>query len=115
MKDLVLPLPNHGHVLLVNPSPVLMYQISTHDTRVLVDVPGKLPSVSSGDLKKYLQDTVAPHLPETIQVKFLEALETERLRSMPNGFLPPSINQTKGMILLGDAMNMRHPLTGGKV
>jgi squalene monooxygenase len=44
----------------------------------------------------------------------LEALETERLRSMPNGFLPPSVNQNDGMILLGDAMNMRHPLTGGK-
>lgn len=33
---------------------------------------------------------------------------------MPNGFLPPSVNQSDGMILLGDAMNMRHPLTGGK-
>lgn len=47
--------------------------------------------------------------------KFLESLETERLRSMPNGFLPPSVNQTDGMIVLGDAMNMRHPLTGGKL
>lgn len=33
---------------------------------------------------------------------------------MPNGFLPPSVNQNDGMILLGDAMNMIHPLTGGK-
>lgn len=32
---------------------------------------------------------------------------------MPNGFLPPSANQCDGMIVLGDAMNMRHPLTGG--
>lgn len=32
---------------------------------------------------------------------------------MPNGFLPPSLNRSQGMILLGDAMNMRHPLTGG--
>ncbi|KAL7315953.1 Squalene epoxidase [Mucor circinelloides] len=113
MKDLVLPMPNHGHVILAKPSPVLMYQIGTHDTRVLVDVPGKLPSVSTGELKKYLQGTVAPELPESIRPKFLEALETERLRSMPNGFLPPSVNQSDGMILLGDAMNMRHPLTGG--
>lgn len=43
----------------------------------------------------------------------MSALETERLRSMPNGFLPPSANQCDGMIVLGDAMNMRHPLTGG--
>lgn len=32
---------------------------------------------------------------------------------MPNGFLPPTMNQTEGMIVLGDAMNIRHPLTGG--
>ncbi|GAA5804048.1 squalene epoxidase-domain-containing protein [Helicostylum pulchrum] len=113
IKDLELPLPNRGHVVLAQPSPVLMYQISAHDTRVLVDVPGKLPSVSTGDLKAYLEDIVGPELPESIRVKFIEALQTERLRSMPNGFLPPSANQSVGMILVGDAMNMRHPLTGG--
>ncbi|KAG0162978.1 Squalene epoxidase [Apophysomyces sp. BC1034] len=113
MKDLQLPLPHHGHVVLAKPAPVLMYQIGTHDTRVLVDVPGQLPSVSNGDLKKYLLEVVAPELPESIRPKFLDALEKERLRSMPNGFLPPSANQCNGMIVLGDAMNMRHPLTGG--
>ncbi|CAO3616543.1 unnamed protein product [Mucor hiemalis] len=113
MTDLELPLPNHGHVVLANPSPVLMYQIGTHDTRVLVDVPGKLPSASNGDLKKYMEETVAPELPDSIRPKFLKALETERLRSMPNGFLPPTANQCDGIIVLGDAMNMRHPLTGG--
>jgi squalene monooxygenase len=68
MKDLELPLPNHGHVVLAQPSPVLMYQISTNDTRVLVDVPGRLPSASNGDLKKYLEETVAPELPDSIRV-----------------------------------------------
>ncbi|KAI8078070.1 squalene epoxidase-domain-containing protein [Gilbertella persicaria] len=113
MKDVVLPAPNHGHVILASPAPVLMYQIEAHDTRVLVDIPGKLPSASTGELKAYLKDSVAPQLPENIRTKFLEALETERLRSMPNGFLPPSKNQHEGMILLGDAFNVRHPLTGG--
>ncbi|CEG64142.1 Putative Squalene monooxygenase [Rhizopus microsporus] len=113
MKDLELPFPNHGHVILAKPSPILMYQISTHDTRILVDIPGKLPSASNGDLKKYMEQVVALELPDSIRPKFLEALETERLRSMPNGFLPPTMNQTEGMIVLGDAMNIRHPLTGG--
>lgn len=45
--------------------------------------------------------------------KFYEALQTERLRSMPNSFLPPSSNIKEGLIMIGDAMNMRHPLTGG--
>jgi squalene monooxygenase len=32
---------------------------------------------------------------------------------MPNSFLPPTTNKTPGLIFLGDAFNMRHPLTGG--
>ncbi|KAG0345107.1 Squalene epoxidase, partial [Podila humilis] len=113
MKDVELPFPNHGHVILATPSPILMYQISERDTRILVDVPGKLPSASSGALRSYLEKVVHPQLPPTVQKPFMEALETERLRSMPNSFLPPSTSSDLGVILLGDAMNMRHPLTGG--
>jgi len=32
---------------------------------------------------------------------------------MPNSWLRPTTNKTPGLIILGDAMNMRHPLTGG--
>lgn len=32
---------------------------------------------------------------------------------MPNSSLAPSTNMTPGVFMLGDAMNMRHPLTGG--
>ncbi|CAO3647643.1 unnamed protein product [Cunninghamella echinulata] len=113
MKDVPLPMPQHGHVILAKPSPILMYQIGTHDTRILVDIPGKLPSASNGDLKQYMLDVILPQLPEAIRPNFTEALKTERLRSMPNGFLPPSINNCEGMVVLGDAMNIRHPLTGG--
>ncbi|KAF9959666.1 Squalene epoxidase [Mortierella alpina] len=113
LKDVVLPYPNHGHVILMTPSPVLMYQISKTETRILVDIPGKLPSVSTGALRSYLEKTIYPQLPATAQKPFLRALETDRLRSMPNSFLPPSTSSELGIIVLGDAMNMRHPLTGG--
>jgi squalene monooxygenase len=73
----------------------------------------KMPSAASGGLKKHLRDVVLPDLPSTIQPSFKKALETDRFPSMPNSFLPTSTNSTPGMILLGDAMNMRHPLTGG--
>ncbi|KAG0200304.1 Squalene epoxidase [Mortierella sp. GBA30] len=113
LKDVVLPYPNHGHVILMSPSPVLMYQISKTETRMLIDIPGKLPSVSTGALHSYLEKIVYPQLPAAAQKPFLSALETERLRSMPNAFLPPSTSSELGIIVLGDAMNMRHPLTGG--
>ncbi|KAG0362059.1 squalene epoxidase-domain-containing protein [Gamsiella multidivaricata] len=113
LKDVSLPFPNHGHVILATPSPILMYQISKTETRILIDIPGQLPSASSGALRSYLESTVSPQLPQAAQKSFLRALETERLRSMPNSFLPPSTSSELGVIVLGDAMNMRHPLTGG--
>jgi squalene monooxygenase len=60
-----------------------------------------------------METKVGPQLPKSVQKSFYTALETSRLRVMPNSFLPPSTNQKPGVILLGDAMNMRHPLTGG--
>ena len=68
IQDLTLPMPEHGHVILGKPAPVLMYQIGSRETRVLVDVPGVLPSQSNGDLKKYMENVVAPELPESIRV-----------------------------------------------
>lgn len=50
---------------------------------------------------------------EHIQGPFSEAIHSDRVRSMPNSFLPPVASFKRGVILLGDAYNMRHPLTGG--
>ncbi|KAK7205633.1 squalene epoxidase-domain-containing protein [Myxozyma melibiosi] len=113
LKDAVLPSKNHGHVILGDHPPILVYQIGTHETRMLVDVQGKLPSVGNGDLKRYLDKIVSSSVPECLLPSFKTALETERLRSMPNSYLPPSSGHTPGVMFLGDSFNMRHPLTGG--
>lgn len=45
LEDVTLPIPQHGTVALVkNSGPVLLYQISEHDTRILIDVKQPLPS-----------------------------------------------------------------------
>ncbi|MGH0136119.1 UNVERIFIED_CONTAM: hypothetical protein FKN15_010901 [Acipenser sinensis] len=77
MKDSQQFKPNHAELVLANPSPVLIYQISSTDTRVLVDIRGEMPR----NIKDYMIDYIYPQLP--------------------------------GVLLLGDAYNMRHPLTGG--
>lgn len=113
--DADLPVPNHGHVLLGDGAPVLLYQIGTHETRALIDIPENLASASvqAGGVKGHLKNVVIPTLPKRVQPSFVAALEKGHLRSMPNSWLPPTTNKTPGLILLGDAMNMRHPLTGG--
>jgi len=52
---------------------------------------------------------IADHLKDP----FLEATQNSRLRSMPASFLPSSPVNKRGVLVLGDAYNMRHPLTGG--
>eukprot|EP01027_Heterolobosea_sp_BB2_P001104 GEZU01001681.1.p1 GENE.GEZU01001681.1~~GEZU01001681.1.p1 ORF type:complete len:298 (-),score=91.45 GEZU01001681.1:242-1135(-) len=110
-----IPFPNHGHVFLVSPSPVLCYPISSTEVRVLVDIPGymKMPNVATGEMAEYLITKIAPQLAPEIQEHFIRAVQGGRIRSMPNKVLPGRPYVADGVILLGDAFNTRHPLTGG--
>ncbi len=110
LKGAKLPHPNHGHVVLAKPSPILFYPISSDEVRCLVDVPGeKLPE----DLPTYLRTTVAPEVPEVLREAFLEAVGSSMIRTMQNKQLYSKPLHQPGALLLGDAFNMRHPLTGG--
>ncbi|GAA5868026.1 hypothetical protein JCM3774_001573 [Rhodotorula dairenensis] len=147
LEDADLPSPHHGHVILGKrdlsaseptseassssssssdadaPSlgPVLVYQLATHETRMLVDIRGsKLPP--QRQLASFLRERVTPVLPPSIVPAFEAALvksesgdKAYRLRSMPNSYLPPypQGRDAKGAFLAGDSLNMRHPLTGG--
>lgn len=114
--DCPMTAPNHGIVILGNHAPVLLYQIGTHETRCLIDVPDNIPeaSAAAGGVRSYIRKIVLPSLPPQMQPCFAKALEDGKIpRSMPNSFLPPSTQGQKGLAILGDAMNMRHPLTGG--
>lgn len=64
-------------------------------------------------MKKYFKEVIAPQLPKVMQKPFLDAVEEGNIRSMPNTYLPARFPQKKGAFLLGDALNTRHPLTGG--
>lgn len=139
LVDADLPAPHHGHVILGKPDPsapprdpastapdvgpVLVYQLATHDTRMLVDVRGpKVPG--NAELGPWLREHVPAKLPKSIIPSFYAALDRaaakdvkaeDRLRTMPNSFLPPypQGRDVQGAFLAGDALNMRHPLTGG--
>ncbi|KAF9003006.1 squalene epoxidase-like protein [Cyathus striatus] len=115
LEDTKLPIPQHGTVALVKGyGPVLLYQIGTKETRILVDLKATpLPA----DIKEHILTNIVPQLPSQLHTAIHTAFAKDRLRRMPNSFLPP-IDQSKtttkpGVILLGDAWNMRHPLTGG--
>lgn len=55
---------NHAELVLADPSPVLIYQISSSQTRVLVDIRGEMPR----DLSAYMTDRIYPQLPGEAQM-----------------------------------------------
>ncbi|KAL1838734.1 hypothetical protein VTJ49DRAFT_2271 [Mycothermus thermophilus] len=117
--DCPFPPAYHGHVVIGEQSLALLYQIGTHETRALIDVPPDHPAAApaAGGVRNYISSIVLPSLPEHVQPSVRAALDAlgDRIpKSMPNSWLP-SRKQTHndGVILLGDAYNMRHPLTGG--
>ncbi|KAF7306530.1 SE domain-containing protein [Mycena indigotica] len=114
LEDAALPIANHGTVCLVKGSgPVLLYRISQNDTRILIDVKTPIPA----DLKTHILANIAPQLPQCTQPSVIRAIEKDRLRRMPNSWLPStpqtSASSKPGVLLIGDSWNMRHPLTGG--
>ncbi|KAL8058619.1 hypothetical protein ABFX02_03G031000 [Erythranthe guttata] len=114
LENCQLPFANHGHVILADPSPILFYPISSTEIRCLVDVPGeKVPSISNGEMAKYLNTVIAPQVPPELHDAFISAIEKGNIRTMPNRSMPAAPHPTPGALLMGDAFNMRHPLTGG--
>ncbi|OMP01755.1 Aromatic-ring hydroxylase-like protein [Corchorus olitorius] len=114
LENCNLPFSNHGHVILADPSPILFYPISSTEVRCLVDVPGqKLPSLANGEMANYLKTKVAPQVPPELKDAFIAAVDKGNIRTMPNRSMPADPQPTPGALLMGDAFNMRHPLTGG--
>ncbi|KAJ2933432.1 hypothetical protein H1R20_g3668, partial [Candolleomyces eurysporus] len=114
LKDVALPVPKYGTIVLPRGlGPVGFYQLTERETRIWVDVQGTLPS----DVQGYLVERLVPELPESLRECAKEAFTTNRVRKMPNSFLPPMQQATsstkKGVFLLGDSFNMRSPITGG--
>lgn len=105
------PAPMHGHVILgPNHLPILVYQISPEETRMLCAYnSAKLPT----DIKGWLTKEVQPNVPKSLRPSFDSALNEGKYRSMPNSYLPARQNDVTGLCVIGDALNMRHPLTGG--
>lgn len=114
LHNAVLPAPNHGHVLLGAHLPILVYQISPSTTRILCCYRlSKPPSQRDNQLSDFLNGEVLPNLPAQMQPLFVEAVKLNQFRIMPNQWMPAKQNTVPGLVVVGDALNMRHPLTGG--
>ncbi|KAK4234345.1 squalene epoxidase [Achaetomium macrosporum] len=93
-------LPKHGYaygVLGAGP-PILIYQTRPRETRVLIDIPDETHRrlQTNESVRNYIYQRVVP---------------TDR-PPPANDWMPSTRNTTPGLVMLGDASNMRHPISG---
>ncbi|KAL4347632.1 hypothetical protein GQ457_17G001870 [Hibiscus cannabinus] len=110
-----LPNENYGAIILAEPSPILFYPISSTEIRCLVDIPSRnVPSVSDGEMAHYLKTLVAPKVLPELYTAFIAAIEKkDNIKMMPNKIMPADPHRTPGALMIGDAVNSRHAITGG--
>eukprot|EP01100_Stratorugosa_tubuloviscum_P015487 TRINITY_DN895_c1_g1_i1.p1 TRINITY_DN895_c1_g1~~TRINITY_DN895_c1_g1_i1.p1 ORF type:complete len:493 (+),score=260.66 TRINITY_DN895_c1_g1_i1:48-1526(+) len=123
LKNIQLPVLLHGNVILANPSPILLYPISSNEIRILVDLPTNNNNKNSEDdnndnnesfdIKQYLLNHVKNQLPDYLQSSFENEVIQGNIKQMPNRVLSANPIVKPGAVLIGDSLNMRHPLTGG--
>lgn len=113
LKDLELEFPSYGHMIVTGDFPILVYPIHTNAYRILIDYPGgKAPKMGKESMER-LKEEVVKILPNEMIDSFLKAMEEDQLKVMPNHSMKGQAFRKKGAALLGDSLNMRHPLTGG--
>lgn len=71
----------------------------------------QLSSHTLDDLQQYLLSRVAPRIPKYLREAF-EAGVMEGPKTLLAKSLTPSPFQRRGVMMLGDSINMRHPVTG---
>ncbi|KAJ4833978.1 Squalene epoxidase 1 [Turnera subulata] len=105
----------HDHVhLIFADTPIIVYRISSTELRCLVDVLGqKVPSISNGEMATYLKTVIAPQIPQELYNAFVSAIDEGNMKAMFCRRMPTSPYPTPGAFLIGDAFNMRNPMTGG--
>lgn len=113
LENCDLPYPNHGHVIMSGTSPVLLYPITSSGTRALIDFQGDQAPRMGEELKQHLLNKIGPIIPESAKPSFIAAVNAGKYKVFPNHRLPANPIIKKGVVLLGDSLNMRHPLTGG--
>ncbi len=113
LKDLSLEFPSYGHMIISGNSPILVYPIHTNAYRILIDYPSvKPPRIGSKSMGEF-KNKVVKMLPKEMLPSFLKAMDEGDLKVMPNHAMKGQAFDKKGAVLLGDSLNMRHPITGG--
>lgn len=113
IKNSELPFHGRGHVILADKSPILSYPISSDEIRVLIDINIEETPLKGEALRKYLLERILPQMPEQLREGFETSVKKGKFKAKPTCQLSSRPILKDGVMLLGDSLNMRHPITGG--
>jgi squalene monooxygenase len=105
-----LPYPDHGHVFLGAPGPILAYPYGDRRTRLCVDVPLGAPHGRQA-LREYVERAFVPHLPEPLRNAAFLASKPGAMELCANHSMFSARCAVHGAVLVGDAAGCSHPLT----
>ncbi|XP_010553770.1 PREDICTED: squalene epoxidase 5-like [Tarenaya hassleriana] len=102
--------PERFNMVMTKPNVTLIYQLSDNEVRCYVEVPRE--SVANGEITTFLKTTLAPQLPPKLRDIFSKGLDDapKILKTATKSMTTPQYNDYKGVVVLGDAFNMRHPI-----
>lgn len=113
LENYTLPNNQHGHVFLTDKNPFLCYPISDTQARMLIDFTDKIAPRKGEALSLFLNEKIRPYLTHEMLPAFDKAVAESKFKIMPNHYMPSKERLIDGVLVIGDALNMRHPLTGG--
>jgi len=111
-KNCRLEEPEKLHLILSKPSFTMVYQISSTDVRCGFEVlPENFPSIANGEMSTFMKNTIVPQVPPKLRKIFLKGIdEGAHIKVVPAKRMTSTLSKKKGVIVLGDAFNMRHPV-----
>ena len=113
LEDCTLPNEGYGHIFMSGQAPFLCYRISDKEVRLLVDFPVEIDMPKGAELQQHILNEVLPDMPEILHKSLRNAVDLAKFKFMPNHYMSPQVCKKTGVVLVGDSLNMRHPLTGG--
>ncbi|KAL1206078.1 Squalene epoxidase 4 [Cardamine amara subsp. amara] len=107
--------PHSLHLILSKPLVCVIYQITSDEVRCVAEIPtDSIPSIANGEMSTFLKKTMAPQIPEIGNLReiFLKGIEEglPEIKRTATKSMSTKLSDKKGVIVLGDAFNMRHPI-----
>ncbi|XP_010519410.1 PREDICTED: squalene monooxygenase 1,1-like [Tarenaya hassleriana] len=104
--------PESLHLFMSEPSFSMLCQIGSDEVRCLAEVlPENVPSVANGKALAFFKNVIAPQIPPNLRDIFLKGLdENPEIKTVATKSMRDSLCDKKGVIVLGDAFTMRHPI-----